>query len=287
MIDPQWLESFVRVAETKSFTAAARLIGVSQSTVSSQIQRLEKAISRHLLARDTHAVMLTPDGDALIAFAREVLNASARLERFLAGSELRGSIRLGASEDFALAELTSVLANFSQKHNSVDVELTIGLSEPLYRRFDAGELDVLFVKRRDGDLRGQMAWREQLAWIGKPGVRPDPNEPLPLVVFPPPSITRAKALAALERAGRSWRIACTSGSLNGIHAATRAGLGFGVHSSRLIPPGLVRLPFSDNLPELDDIEFVALGPGGANRGATALIEAMLAVTPPPAPPFDE
>ncbi len=91
-------------------------------------------------------------------------------------------------------------------------------------------------------------------------------------------------MAALEKAGRSWRIACTSGSFNGLYAATRAGLGVGVHSARLIPPGLVRLPFSDSLPELDFIEFVALGPGGANRSATTLIEAMLAVTPPPPPP---
>src|SRR5450756_2019025 len=132
MPNPQWLLSFVRVAETKSFTVAAQLLGISQSTVSSHIQRLEDRLHRHLFARDTHAVMLTPDGDALVGFAREVLNASQRMERFLAGSELRGRIRLGASEDFALAELTSVLARFSQKHSSIDVELTIGLSETLY-----------------------------------------------------------------------------------------------------------------------------------------------------------
>jgi len=88
---------------------------------------------------------------------------------------------------------------------SVDLELTVGLSGLLYERFDAGELDVIFVKRRGGDTRGKLAWREQLVWIGRPGMRPDPQLPLPLVLYPPPSISRALALEALERSGRARR----------------------------------------------------------------------------------
>lgn len=275
MLNLQWLHAFVRVAETTSFTLAAKELRLSQSTVSANIQQLEKTLRRNLFARDTHAVTLTPDGDALIGFARDIIDATARMERFLAGSALRGRIRLGAGEDFALTGLAAALANFAQHHSSVDIELTIGLSESLYSRFDAGELDVIFVKRRDGDSRGEVAWRDQLAWIGRPGIRPDLNQPLPLVLFPPPSITRARALAALEKAGRSWRIACTSGGLNGLYAASLAGLGVAVHSSRLLPQGLVCLPFSPSLPSLESVDFVALGPGRHNQAASALIAAIL------------
>jgi DNA-binding transcriptional LysR family regulator len=275
MLNPDLLRSFLAVAEMRSFTLAAQRLGLRQSTVSQHIKRLEDALQRHLLARDTHAVAPTPDGDALVDFARQVLDANDRIGRFFAGSELRGGIRFGASEDFVLSGLEDVLAEFAQRHVSVDLELTVGLSGNLYERYDAGDLDVIFVKRRTGDTRGQTAWREQLVWVGRPGIRPDPQLPLPLVLYPPPSITRALALAALEKAGRDWRVACTSASLSGLCAAARAGLGVAPHSARLIPPGLMPLPPSRLLPSPGEVEFVVIGPGPHHRIATALMEVIL------------
>jgi DNA-binding transcriptional LysR family regulator len=275
MLNPELLQSFIAVAEMKSFTLAAQRLGLRQSTVSQHIKRLEESLQRHLFARDTHSVAPTPDGDALLDFARQVLEANERMDRFFAGSELRGHIRFGASEDFVLTGLHEVLAAFAQRHASVGLELTVGLSGVLYERFDAGDLDIIFVKRRTGDTRGQTAWREQLVWVGRPGIRPDPQLPLPLLLYPPPSITRALALDALGRAGRDWRVACTSGSLSGICAAARAGLGVAPHSARLIPPDLVALPSSRYLPELAEIEFVVIGPGQQHRIASALINVIL------------
>jgi DNA-binding transcriptional LysR family regulator len=275
MLPPELLRSFLAVAETRSFTLAARQLGLRQSTVSQHIRRLEEQIRRALFARDTHSVALTPDGDALTGFARAILEAHEKLDRFLAGSPLRGRIRLGASEDFAYSRLPEVLADFARAHSGVDLELTVGLSGVLYERFDAGELDVILVKRRAGDPRGQLAWRETLVWVGRPGLRPVPSEPLPLVLFPPPSITRAVALEALDKAGRSWRVACTSGSLSGLRAAAMAGLGVTAHSNRLVPPGLAPLPPSRHLPELGQIEFVVIGPGAQHPIAQALMQVML------------
>lgn len=275
MPGPELLRSFVAVAEMRSFTLAAERLGLRQSTVSQHIKRLEEGLGRRLLARDTHAVAPTPDGDALLGFARQVLDAHERIDRFFTGSELRGRIRLGVSEDFVLSSLQEVLAEFAERHASVDLELTVGLSGVLYERFDAGELDVIFAKRRAGDTRGQVAWREQLVWIGRPGIRPDPRLPLPLLLYPPPSITRGLALEALERAGRSWRLACTSGSLSGLCAAAWAGLGVAPHSARLLPRGLAALPASRSLPELAEIEFVVIGPGQHHRAAAALMAVIL------------
>lgn len=275
MINPDLLRSFVAVAEAKSFTIAAQRLGISQSTVSQHIKRLEETLGRHLLARDTHAVSPTPDGNALVDFARNVLEANSRIESFFADSQLRGRIHFGASEDFVLSGLQTVLADFAQRHASVDMELTVGLSGILYEKYDAGELDVIFVKRRRSDARGDVAWRERLIWVGRAGTRPDPQQPLPLVLYPPPSVSRALALDALERTGRAWRVACTSGSLSGLCAAALAGLGVAPHSERLIPPGLIIIPSSRYLPELAEIEFVVIGPGPNNPIASALVETIL------------
>lgn len=278
LYDPVLLRSFVAVAETHSFTRSAQELGLSQSTVSQHIARLEKLTGRHLLARDTHLVTPTPYGDAILPLARQALAANARIDAFFSASDLRGHVRFGASEDFVSSALPGILAEFIATNSAVDIELTVGLSGQLYERYDSGDLDLIFVKRRDGDERGRIAWAEELAWVGRPGSRPDPDAPLPLVLYPPPSITRARALAALERAGRSWRVACTSGSLSGLRAAAIAGLGVTAHSAHLIPQGLAPIAPSAHLPRLGTIEFVLIGPGGRHEAAHTLAATILANT---------
>lgn len=272
------IRSFLAVVESGGFTAAAQMLGVRQSTVSGHIARLEQALDRSLLMRDTHRVAPTPDGQAMIGFAREVVEAHDRLRAFFSPGGLRGRIRLGVSEDYTLSALAQVLARFAERHPSVDLQLTVGLSRTLYQGYDAGELDVIFCKRRRGDPRGELAWADELIWAGRPGLVPDPALALPLVLYPPPSITRTLALDALEAAGRSWRIACTSGSLMGLRAAVEAGLGIAPHSARVMPAGLAPIPETAGLPPIGEVEFVVLGSGRHHAVATALQETLLAST---------
>lgn len=272
------LRTFLAVVESNSFTAAAQSLGLRQSTVSGHIARLERALGRTVLMRDTHRVAPTPDGQALIGFARDVVGAQDRLCTFFSPSGLRGRIRLGVSEDYTLSTLAHVLARFAERHDAVDLQITVGLSRALYQSYDAGELDVIFCKRRRGDPRGALAWAERLIWTGQPGFVPDRAKPLPLVLYPPPSMTRTLALDALEAAGRSWRIACTSSSLMGLRAAVEAGLGVAPHSAQAMPPGLAAVPAAAGLPALGEVEFVVLGPGRHHDVATALQEAILSST---------
>ncbi len=275
-LDPVLLQSFLKVCETLSFTEAARQLGLRQSSVSQHVARLEKRLGRRLLARDTHEVRPTPDGDAILPFARQALEAGQRIERHLAGSTLRGRLRLGVSEDFAYTALPEILAAFAMQHHAVDLELTVGLSGLLYEHYDAGDLDLIFAKRRKGDARGEVAWQERLVWAGRPGTGLAEQPVVPLVLYPPPSITRVHAIETLERAGRAWRVACTSGSLAGLRAATVAGLGITAHSARLIPQGLAEVEPRDALPPLGTIEFVVIGGQSHQAAARALADSILA-----------
>ena len=279
LLDPVLLRSFVMVCETGGFTAAARRLDLRQSAVSQHVARLERRCGRRLLARDTHGVSLTPDGDALLPHAREVLAVGARIERYLAGARLRGRVRFGVSEDFVSAALPQVLAQFARHNEGVDVELTVALSGQLYQAYDAGELDLIFTKRRNGDRRGRVAWTEPLRWVGRRDLTLDPAIPVPLVLYPPPSITRLIAIGVLDMAGRPWRAVCTSGSLSGIHAAAMAGLGVAVHAPRLLPPGLAAIDRSAGLPPLGMVEFVILGGESAGTPAAALACAISAGIP--------
>jgi DNA-binding transcriptional LysR family regulator len=273
VFDPNLLTTFVTVAKAGSFTEAGRRLGLQQSTVSQHVRRLEEAASRRLFVRDTHSVALTADGEAMLGLAQGILEANERARRYFAGSELRGRVRFGASEDFVQSRLPEVLREFTRVHRAVDLELTVGLSGGLLETLDAGELDLVLAKRRPGEDRGQLVRREKLVWLGGDAALADPERPLPLILYPPPSISRAIALEVLERTGRSWRIVCTSSSFSGLNAAALAGLGITVQGDGFVPAGLTVLP---GLPELGHIEFVIAGPGRTLRGpADALATAIL------------
>jgi len=276
LFDPALLTSFVAVAEAQSFTEAGRRLGLRQSTVSQHVRRLEETASRRLFVRDTHSVALTADGEAMLGLAQGILEANERARRYFAGSELRGRVRFGASEDFVQSRLPEVLREFTRIHRAVDLELTVGLSGGLLQALDAGELDLVLAKRRPGEDRGRLVRREKLVWVGSDPTLAEADRPLPLILYPPPSISRAIALEILERAGRSWRIVCTSSSFSGLNAAALAGLGVTVQADGFAPPGLDPLPPSPALPELGQIEFVLAGPGRTLRGpADALATAIL------------
>jgi DNA-binding transcriptional LysR family regulator len=277
MLEPVLLQTFLTVAETRSFTQAAERLGLRQSTVSQHIRKLEQEAGRRLFVRDTHSVTVTADGEAMIEFARNILAANQRAERYFAGSQLRGRLRFGASEDFVASRLPEVLREFVRAHPQVDVELTVGLSGDLNQKLGRGELDLVCGKRRPGEDHGRLIWRDRLVWVSGESALFDPSAPTPLILYPPPSISREIALAALEHSGRVWRIVCTIGGLSGLRAAALAGLGVTVVAASLIPPGLVEIGSGLGLPDLGTVEFVLHGAGGVIRGPAAqLADAILA-----------
>jgi DNA-binding transcriptional LysR family regulator len=269
VLDPALLQTFLAVTQTASFSEAGRRLGLGQSTVSQHVRRLEEAVSRRLFARDTHSVTLTADGEAMVGFARAILDANDRARRHFAGSELRGRLRFGASDDFALSRLPEVLRDFTARHPAVDLELTVALSGELYQMLDAGELDLILAKRRFSDDRGRLVWREKLTWIGRDATIVDADRPIPLVLYPAPSITRAATLDMLDRAGIGWRIVCTCRGLLGLRAATLAGLGLMVQAQSMVPPGLVALRAQPGLPDLGEVEFVLAGASRSISGPAA------------------
>jgi DNA-binding transcriptional LysR family regulator len=275
MFDPVHLDSFLAVARTRNFTEAGRQLGLQQSTVSQHIRKLEDSAGRRLFVRDTHNVTLTADGEAMTGFAYSILDTNRRARRYFAGSQVRGRVRFGTSEDFVSTRLPELLRDFVRQHALVDLELKVGVSAPLYEDLDAGLMDLVLAKRRPGDDRGRLVWRDRLAWVGAPGTQVE--APVPLILFNAPSITRTVALEALERAGLTWHIGCTSGSLSGLRAACLAGLGITAHARGLMPEGLVEMPAAFGLPELGDVEFVVMGArSGPSGPAAALASAILA-----------
>jgi DNA-binding transcriptional LysR family regulator len=275
MLDPILLRTFLLVSQGNSFSETSRKLEMRQSTVSDHIRRLEQCLGRQLFVRDTHSVVMTPEGEALVDFARSIIETSERAERFFAGTKLRGKVRFGASEDLVVSWLPSVLKGFTQDHPEIDLEFTIALSSTLISRYEAGDLDIVLCKRWSGEERGQVVWRDRMAWAAARGADQLQNEPIQLILYPPPSITRSIALSALQHANVPWRIACTSDSLTGLVSAAKAGLGITPLSRSLIPDGLVEIEGSNRLPPLGEVDFILLRGGGASRAPVAELSAAI------------
>lgn len=271
MFDPGLLATFLAVEETRSFTQAASQLGLQQSTVSQHVRKLERSAGRVLFNRDTHGVALTTDGQALVSMAKNILDANERAWNYFADSDLRGHLRLGISEDFASTRLHEVLLQFRRTHPRVDLELTVGLSGMLHQRLQQGHLDLVLAKRRPGQSHGHLLWRDSLVWIASQDTLPNSLDPVPLILYPPPSITRECAIETLDQHGISWRTSCTFTGLSGLRAAALAGLGVTAHTRSLIPPGLAEIPHTARLPVLPDVEFVVLA---GKQADDSMVEAL-------------
>ena len=211
-------------------------------------------------------------------FARSILEANERARRYFAGSQLRGRVRFGASEDFVTSRLPEVLADFVRLHPLVDLALTVELSATLYQMLDAGELDLVLCKRRAGDERGRLVWRDRLAWIGTEATRIDPAQPLPLILYTPPSITRDRG--AGDAGARRPAVADRLLQRQPERTARRGAGGSRRHGARARADAggaLRRCRRPAGLPDLGDVEFVVLGAARQERGPAAeLAEAILA-----------
>lgn len=276
MLNLHHLNSFVMLQQTGSFTEAAIRLGIGQSTVTQHIQRLEKSLGRQLVFRDTHQVRLTAEGEALLGYARGMLDLNGQVASLFGESRLRGRLRLGVSEDVVANRLTSILEDFIRLYPLVDLELTVALSAVLYQMQDAGDLDLVLAKRHIGETHGRLLYREPLVWLAcDPEHVLSRGDALPLIAFPPPSITRRVAQEALDREKMAWRIVCTCGSLSGLTAAARAGMGVLVQPRSMAPAGLKEVP-ADRLPVLEDVEFVLVPRRGADAALTEALSALIA-----------
>ncbi|MBV9948279.1 MAG: LysR family transcriptional regulator [Myxococcales bacterium] len=115
---------FARVVEARSFSAAARALGVSKSVVSSRVSRLEERLQERLLVRTTRRTAVTDSGLAVYARAARMLEEAGAAVR--GGSDVsRGHIRVNAPVSLAQMYLAEPLARYLAATPGVHVELTL------------------------------------------------------------------------------------------------------------------------------------------------------------------
>ncbi|MBZ8132374.1 LysR family transcriptional regulator [Afifella sp. IM 167] len=172
------LRVFVRVAETRSFTAAAKRLGLTASAVSKAITRLEEELHVRLLHRTTRSVGLTNDGASFFQHCQQILAQIEEAENGLdrANASPRGRLRVHMPVGFGQRVVVPALTGFVERYPElvVDAELSDRSVDLAYEGIDAavhiGELaDTTLVARKLCDLRFvACASPDYLARYGEP-----------------------------------------------------------------------------------------------------------------------
>ena len=271
-LDLDLLRCFVTVAERGGFTSSGAALGLTQSAVSLKVKRLEDLIGRRVFERTSRSVALTRDGEALLGYARRILALNDEAVRRMVAPAVSGRLRLGVADHFVPRTLAPLLARFSRTYPEVRLEVEVGRSHELRAEQEAGRLDLVLGKRRDGETEGRPIFTEAVVWAAAPDWRVPEGRPLPLVLLPPGCMFRDRALAALGRANLAHEVVFVSASLLGVAAAAQAGFALTVLGRGGFLPGLVEVP---GLPALGTAEMCVFGDAGAQGALVAPLIEML------------
>lgn len=153
MFDWNDLRHFLAVARTGSTLAAARQLGVNQTTCARRLQALEEALGQRLFDRVQGGRGLTDEGRALVPAAEAVEAAAlAFAEQASAGRRvLEGAIRVTCSETIANIAVFPALVQFSQLYPDIQVEV---ITSDRYLDLLAGEADIAIRARADTSTAG-------------------------------------------------------------------------------------------------------------------------------------
>lgn len=237
-IPTEIMRSVVGISEAGSITKAAKLLGLSQPAISSQIKRIEHAVGGSIFQKSANGSATTELGKLVLTQARKILEANDQLLMLRGTNSDDGSIRLGMCSVYSqkmLESLTRVeLANICiYADNSaeiakclldgfIDVGIFLGMVDP---PLDSA---VDLIAQRD----------DEVTWVRSKDFTLSPGAPVPLLTWPG-QITHDLMIQALERKGMVYRIAFSSPDYQARIEAAKAGIGLTILPKRLVPEPLM------------------------------------------------
>lgn len=231
--------SFLAVAQHGSLSAAARALGVSQPTVSSQITTLERQSQIELFHRQGYRMSLTAAGHKLQQLAQKLLALESEAEYFLrdSGKLNQGELKIGAVGPFHVIEM---VAAYRARHPGMQLSIRMGNSQQVLQDLENYSTDVAVLAGLYD--RPELVAREYarhaiivFAHVEHPFARRDQIDIAelqgqPLLLREHGSTTRLAMEKALSAAGVKPQLGLEIGSREAIREAVARGLGLGAVS---------------------------------------------------------
>lgn len=239
------LKVFCTVAETKSFSKTSEIIHLTQPAVSLQIQAIEEKYETKLFDRSSSTVTLTPAGETLYKYAKEILALYASAEKTIGKQTgiLKGCITIGAGSNIGNYILPSIITEFKSVHPKVKIYLIVGNTKRVIELLGAGNINLGLV---EGDAVKQKMITKKLlsdelslivspehSWVKKREVSIADLIKEPFILREAGSGTRQMIEKILGRHGvtiNDMKISSILGSTEAIKDAVENGLGVSIIS---------------------------------------------------------
>ena len=211
MIDLSKLQSFIHVAETLSFSKTAKILGVSQPTISHHIKSLEFDLGLQLFDRSGHTIQLTENARILIPWARKLISQSIELQNLMASTneKIVGHLRIACSTTAGKYVLPRLAARFRQQHPGIQISILKCMPENIVPRLLEGEANLGVVSYETGGngLEIQKFFQDYISlivpaghpWASREFIEPDEILEEPLIIREETSGTRRVLLSELAK----------------------------------------------------------------------------------------
>ena len=237
-LDPDFLRSFLAIAETGSYGAAALRVNKTQSTVSAQMKRLEETLGVPLFEKAGRRNLLSPEGLRLLQYAKSIVRLNEETLSAFRQREATGAIKIGMCDDYAQAFLMPVLSRFARRYPMVEVEVLTADTRSLRDRPDIDSFHAIVGSGNSGLEGLEVLRRDRLYWIGSAEHRVHLERRVPLALWSEGCSWRGMALAALAQADKPWRVVHTTSNAALLRAVVREGMGVTVGPKWYLAPGL-------------------------------------------------
>lgn len=145
-MDIKNLNTFIKVAQLKNFSAAASELGYSQSAVSTQISNMEKELGHILFDRIGHKIALTSSGIFFLQYAQEVKILTNDLKAKLNGNtDVTGVIRVMMADSVCTSLFPSLLIDFQKKYPKIKIITKTGVISEMFTALDNNEADIICI----------------------------------------------------------------------------------------------------------------------------------------------
>lgn len=254
MPDLNAMKSFLIVADTLNFSRAAELRNTVQSAISLHIKKLEDELDCKLFERGRgQSMQLTSEGRAFIAYAQRIMDLNSEAVETIRQTKAVRRIKLGTTVTLAMSVVVDALRAFTDKNESVQIQIDCDRSDALLAKLDAGEIDAAFMidqgKRTGRDFVENMP----LVWVCTDGFELNRNQDVPLAFLMDGRDLRRFAFEALDRVQRTGYLAHLSSHPIGVRSFVLAGLALTVMPKVSVSEPLKIAADIDGLPPLGSL----------------------------------
>lgn len=229
-LESQDLKIFKYVAEQKSISKAAAMLGYVQPNVSGRIKHLEEELHTKLLNRTNRGVTLTDEGVLLLEYTEKILFLMDEVKTKMNEDKGEGSLTIGASQTISAFKIPHFLSGFLKQNKNIKVKVKTDTKQILQEQLLYGEIDGLFFSGDNDEDRFEEVYcdREKVVLLSCEGHDKRKSSPTLLVNSDPNCIYRKKILEFSQNHNFDKPVLMEFDSLESILQGISNGLGMSI-----------------------------------------------------------